>query len=256
MSNDRDTGISVEFAQGEYSLSLKSFLGMVRRRLLMIAGVAVLLAGLAVGFSLLQAPVYEASTEIIVGQEQNSEIPSSLSTDIMGLQQVTLTVAEAVDSRVVASAVIEELDLQMTPERFLGNMSVEQVPETQFIQIYYVDSDPERAREIADTIAEVTSEQIADVSPSASAITATVWEPAVTPTAPVGPDVERNAALALALGLMLGVALALLLEYLDDSWRTPEEVERVTGVPTFTVVPEFKTDRSKKKGGNHDVRAR
>lgn len=250
MNNDRDSGISIEVAQGEYSLSLKSFLGVIRRRVLMIALIAILSTGAAVGLSLLQAQVYEASTEIIVGQEQNSEMPSSLSTDIMGLQQVTLTVAEAVDSRVVAEAVIKKMDLQTTPQAFLGSMSVEQVPETQFIQIYYLDSDPERAREVADTIAEVSSEQISEVSPNASAITATVWEPAVTPNVPVGPDIERNAVLALALGLMLGLALALLLEYLDDSWRSPEEVEMISGVPTFTVVPEFKAIKPKKKGGD------
>lgn len=250
MNNDRDSGISIEVAQGEYSLSLKSFLGVIRRRILLIALIAVLFTAMSVGFSLLQTPIYQSSTEIIVGQEQNSEVPSSLSTDIMGLQQVTLTVAEAVDSRVVAEAVIRELDLQTTPEAFLGNMTVEQVPETQFIQIYYQDSDPERAREVADTIAKVSSEQISEVSPSASAITATVWEPAVTPNVPIGPDIERNAALALVLGLMLGISLALLLEYLDDSWRSPEEVERISGVPTFTVVPEFKAVRAKKKGGD------
>lgn len=250
MNNDRDSGITVEVAQGEYSLSLKSFFGVIRRRMLMIVLTAVLVTGLVVGVGLLQAPVYEASTQIIVGQKQNSQTPSSLSTDITGLQQITLTVAEAVDSRVVAEDVIRKMNLKTTPETFLNNMTAEQVSETQFIKIYYRDSDPQRARDVANAIAAVSSDQISKVSPSANSITATVWEPAVPPSSPISPNLERNAALALVLGLMIGVGVALLLEYLDDSWRSPEEVERVSGVPTFTVVPEFKAVKARKKGEN------
>jgi capsular polysaccharide biosynthesis protein len=48
------------------------------------------------------------------------------------------------------------------------------------------------------------------------------------------------------LGLMLGIGLALLMEYLDYSWRSPEEVEQISGVPTFATIPEFRFATSKK----------
>jgi hypothetical protein len=35
----------------------------------------------------------------------------------------------------------------------------------------------------------------------------------------------------------LGVGLAFLLEYLDDGWRSPEEVEQISGVPTYALIP-------------------
>jgi hypothetical protein len=38
---------------------------------------------------------------------------------------------------------------------------------------------------------------------------------------------------------MLGIGLAFLLEYWDDDWRSPEEVEQISGVPTFGVIPLF-----------------
>lgn len=197
----------------------------------------------------MQTPVYEASAEVLVGQEQKGDTPVSLANDIAALQQINQTVVAAVDSRVVAKDIIEELDLQTTPEAFLGNLSVEQIPETQFIQITYRDTDPGQAQKIANTVAEVSSNRISEVSPSASAITATVWEPAVEPNTPVSPNPVRNGILALMLGLMLGVGLTFLLEHLDDSWRSPEEVERVSGVPNLGIVPKFKALKAKKKGG-------
>jgi capsular polysaccharide biosynthesis protein len=55
--------------------------------------------------------------------------------------------SEAANSRLVAETVIDQLNLQMTAEEFLeDHLSVEQVPETQFIQINYEDSSPESAR--------------------------------------------------------------------------------------------------------------
>jgi capsular polysaccharide biosynthesis protein len=55
--------------------------------------------------------------------------------------------------------------------------------------------------------------------------------------------------LGLVLGAMLGVTLALLLEAVRESWRSAEEVERVSGVPTVGVIPKFAPPRGKKKQG-------
>jgi receptor protein-tyrosine kinase len=56
----------------------------------------------------------------------------------------------------------------------------------------------------------------------------------------------RNGLLALAVGLIIGVGLAFLLEYLDDSWDSPEEMEQVSGAPTFGIIPEIKASKSQK----------
>ena len=50
----------------------------------------------------------------------------------------------------------------------------------------------------------------------------------------------RNGFVALLFGLMLGVGLAFLLDYLDDSWRSPAEVEQISGVPTYALIPQHK----------------
>jgi capsular exopolysaccharide synthesis family protein len=57
----------------------------------------------------------------------------------------------------------------------------------------------------------------------------------------------RNGLLALALGLIIGMGLAFLLEYLDDRWNSPEEMERVSGAPTFGIIPEFRGSKTQKE---------
>jgi len=250
MSAEPYTGAPTETgtSEDEYILSLGDLLRVIRRRLWVIALVAAVLTGAAVGLSFLQTPMYEGSIKILVGQNQSSDVPTNLGSDVQGLQQLTQTMAEAVNTLPVAEAVIERLDLQTTPEKFLENLSVQQVASTQFIEVSYTDPNPEMAQQVANAIGDEFSGQVSEVSPSANAITATVWERAAVPDSPVSPNPVRNGLLALALGLMLGVGLAFLLEHLDDSWRSPEEVEQISGVPTFGIIPEFNVPKSKKKG--------
>ena len=239
-----ESGIFAEaHRDDEYVLSLADVLRFVWRRLWVILLVATILTGAVVSLSLVQTPIYEASTKILVGQKRGTPEAPIPTYD---LQQLTQTMAEGVSSRPVAEATIRQQDLQITPEELLANLRVEQVAETQFIQIYYRDPGPERAQQVANTIGEVFSKQISEVSPSANSITATVWERAVVPDEPVSPNPLRNGLLALVVGLMLGVGLAFLLEYLDDTWRSPEEVEQISGVPTYGVIPTINIPKEKK----------
>lgn len=245
-------GVAFEDSQGEYTLSLRALLEIVWRRLWVIALMTALFTGAAVGFSLLQKPIYQSSAEILVDRGEESSTGGNIQTDVQGLQQLVGTVVQAVDSRRVAEAVIREQDLQDDPYSLLANLSVEEIPDTHFIQIYFKDTDPQRAREMADAFARAASEQISEVSPRENAISATVWEPAVLPNDPVSPQPVRNGLLALMLGIAIGIGLAFVLEHLDDSWQSPEEMESVSGVPTFGVIPKFEAPKdkaAKKRGG-------
>jgi len=59
------------------------------------------------------------------------------------------------------------------------------------------------------------------------------------PVRPSSPNKKRNLALALILGLTGGIGLAFLFDFLDNSVKTSEDVERYAGLPTLGVVPKF-----------------
>ncbi len=60
-----------------------------------------------------------------------------------------------------------------------------------------------------------------------------IIEPAALPRFPIGPNVSQTLLIAAALGLALGVAGALLIEYLDDAIKTPEDVTELLQLPTI-----------------------
>jgi polysaccharide biosynthesis transport protein len=66
-----------------------------------------------------------------------------------------------------------------------------------------------------------------------------VVDPAMIPSTPARPAKTRNVTLAFLVGLVGGIGLALLREYLDNTVKTPDDVETLARLPSLAVVPQF-----------------
>src|SRR6195256_5996909 len=66
-----------------------------------------------------------------------------------------------------------------------------------------------------------------------------VVDPAMVPTYPVRPAKARNIAMAIIIGLVGGIGLALLREYMDNTVKSPDDVETLVRLPSLAVVPAF-----------------
>ena len=83
-----------------------------------------------------------------------------------------------------------------------------------------------------------------DVEAAARSSAAHIVAPALVPTSPVKPRPIRNVAVALFFGLLLGVSLALLLEFLNDSIRSKDDVELIPGAsPVIGIIPHVRSRR-------------
>lgn len=232
--DDQRSGYQIDFWQ------------VIRRRLWIIALVVIVTQGLAVGFTYLQTPLYTTSIKMLVdaGNTKYADSPYT----VQGLVDITATLAELVATRPVAEDVAQRLGPPTSADSILRNLSANQVEETQLIEISYTDPNPREAQRVANTVGTVFSEHVAKGDLGGGGTTHVV-EKATLPTSPASPNPLRNVALALAAGLMLGVTLALLLDYVDDNWRSPEEVERVAGVPNLGIIPTLNILKDPRKGG-------
>ncbi len=82
-----------------------------------------------------------------------------------------------------------------------------------------------------------------------------VLDKAEKPTGAYKPNIKLNLLLAAVVGLFLGIGLAFFFEYLDNTVKTPEEVEQLLRLPSFGMVPEISHDRKKRmeKGASYPV---
>jgi len=64
-----------------------------------------------------------------------------------------------------------------------------------------------------------------------------VVDPALAPASPSRPQKARNILLAVLVGLVGGIGLALFREYLDNTVKSPDDIESLTGLPSLAVVP-------------------
>lgn len=62
-------------------------------------------------------------------------------------------------------------------------------------------------------------------------------EEAITPVSPISPNKKKNILMGILLGLAGGVGMALILEYLDQTIRTEEDVQRYLEMPVLSVIP-------------------
>jgi protein tyrosine kinase modulator len=188
----------------------------ILRRFRVILLVVLVFVGATSGVTLWQTPVYEASAKLVVGVDWGDR----WETGIPGIELIPPAVQipyeatrEAIDKPAIAREAIERLGLDgsMEPAELLENLSVEREGGTQFVQLSYRDTDPELAQEVVNTVGVVSSERVPEAIGSAY-IVVTMWEPASVPTTPVSPDPLRNGLLALVLGLVVGIGLALLMD--------------------------------------------
>lgn len=82
-----------------------------------------------------------------------------------------------------------------------------------------------------------------------------VVDQAEIPTSPYKPNRRLNLLLAAVVGLFLGVGLAFFFEYLDNTVKTPEDVEQVIRLPSFGMIPEISHERRRRleKGASYPV---
>lgn len=226
----------------EYEIDLKEIFHMLQKRWVLITGITVsaLIVSAIVSFFLL-TPIYEASTTMIVSYKQNQESVMTYN-DLQTSQKLVATYTEIVKSELVSDAVINKLNLELSPKELIDKISVSQVGQTEILKLTVKDEDPELATLIANTIAQVFKEDIHQMMEVDNVSTIDI---AKVPENPTSPNKMMNIGIAGVLGLMISVGLVFVLEFLDRTYKTPTDVERHLGLPLIGAIPDMLLEQGK-----------
>jgi succinoglycan biosynthesis transport protein ExoP len=220
------------------SLDLTRYSRVLRRWLWLILICPIVAAGLAGVVSLLIPPVYEAHVSVYVrlAQPLTTTDPAGVA---LTSDAVLRTYASLVTERALLASVSSELGLNIRPEDLAKQITATPVANTTKLDIAVQSTNPELAsqlanRLVADLISEVkTIEQQETQLPNArSGDNLVVLSPAVVPDKPIFPNIPLNVAIGFAAGLLIALGLAFLLDYLDQSIKSDEDLtERLGLIP-------------------------
>lgn len=218
----------------QHELDLREVFRTLYRRLWMLLALP-LVAGLTAGILSLYVmdPVYSASTTLWVIKEGSGQINYN---DLLLNRNLTKTYAEVAKSRAVMADAIKRLGLEgkVTTALVQGKLTVTPVRDTEILSFTIQDENPAMAAKWADAVAEAFKEQIKTYMKVENVV---VVDAATVPTSPIKPRPLMNVAIAIVLGAMAAVGLTFLLEYLDTSIKSPEDVTRHVGIPVLGIIP-------------------
>lgn len=194
-----------------------------------------LIAGGAGGYFVYdrETPLYQSSVRMIVAGTGNGDVRDEVTARVLATQRAAALSQVAATAPAVKAAATKAGYPAASPS--VTSTADEKGP---FINVKVVDTDPARAKAIADSFAATLPTTLVKLEGRTdTTVSVTNLAPASTPVDPVSPKLVNDLALGLAAGLVLGIAIALLREVADRTIRDTDEVERITDLTVLGTVP-------------------
>jgi capsular polysaccharide biosynthesis protein len=242
-------------------MELKGYWAIIRKRLWLIL-LLMIVSGVPTGIYsyTMTEPLYTASSKIIVNQNENQSLAvqngrldiGMINSDI----QLIKTYKEIIMTPRIMNVVVEQYpQLQLTANELIHKIGVSSVNDTQVMSIYSIDSSYSRAANIVNAVSAVFQNEIPKLMKIDNVSILNAADPEAN-AAPIATNAKFNIMVSLVLSFMLGLGLAFLLDYLDDTVRTEGDVAGITGFPVIATVPRVNTKRKNKNKRDNNTSLR
>lgn len=234
--NDRDNRDDV------IEIDLVELLGVILHNLwiIIVSGVIVAAVALLVSYFII-TPKYESVTKIYVISKTNADTMTY--SDLQAGSTLTKDYKELVKSRPVLEEVLAETGIDVELKNLEAQITVEVPQDTRIVSITVEDKDPYEARIIADSVRIAASKHIQEVMDTEAV---NVVEEASLPIEKSSPSIRKNIVIGYAVGLFLAIAIVIINYIMDDTIKTPDDVEKFLGVSVLGSIPYSENDLSDK----------
>ncbi len=189
-------------------------------------------------------PTYESTTRIFMLDQQTTNTSLTVSDLNLGTQ-LTNNYKEMIKSRTVVESVINTFELDTTYESFVkNNIAISSPTNTSILNITITDTDPLRAKEMADELCTVFAERVKEIMDTDAV---NVVDEGNTPIEPAAPSIFKYTLIGFLAGGFLAVAVLVVLYLLDDTVKTSEDVEKYLGLSTLGLIPIIEADDNRKR---------
>lgn len=218
-------------------MEITNYINIIKKRLLLIIFVTLTftLISAIVSYFFIK-PTYKANISVIIGKGEtttNTAVTENYN-DLLMYQNSVKTYAALATSRKVSDDVISKLNLNMDTATLISMISATPNANTEFLTLTVKAKDKETSVKIANQLAQSLKKVSQDIKKQDSV---NLVDDAQLPTQPDSPKPKLNIVIAFFLGLMVSVGVVLLLEYLDNTVKTQDDIESLLGIPTIGLIP-------------------
>lgn len=220
------------------TISLKELFQTFKKRLLLIiiiTAIFTIISGVVSYYFL--KPVYQSSAQILVNQSK-AEKQVYDANEVQTSLQLINTYNVIIKSPAILDKVIEKEHLDMTSEALEKLVSVSSEQESQVVNIVVQYKNPQKSANIANAIAATFKSEIKSIMNVNNVRILTKAEEGLV----VKPNPVLNMTVAFVVGLMAGIAIAFLLEYLDNTLKKEQDINHQLDLPVLGVINIIGTD--------------
>ena len=232
-----------------YVVDLSHIVKVVWRNVWVVAVVSILIA--ALGFSLaafLIAPTYSSSIMLYVNNSSFNvgDLGFSItSSELTAAQSLAKTYTVLLKNRTTLERVIDETGIDYAWEDVNDMIESAPVNETEVIRVTVTCKDPYEAERIANGIAVVLPQRIAEVIEGASM---EVVDSAIVDTEKVAPSITMYTVVGFIVGMLLSIAVLIVSALMDNTVHDEEYVIKTYDYPILAKVPNLLDGGAKKYG--------
>ncbi|MDJ8944473.1 Wzz/FepE/Etk N-terminal domain-containing protein [Clostridium perfringens] len=225
----------------ENTISLQEIAYALKKRWKLIAliTIAATLVSAILSFFVIK-PQYEASTKLFIGKQETNESTKVYdNSDIMMYQKLMKTYAELVKTSDLVTKAVKSANLdynQKEIKRILNNLTAIPSADTQILDLSYKGENPKDVLKVTEAITDEFISESNELIPNGNI--QIIQKPQL-PEYKVSPNNVLNILIAFLLGSVLGSLLALLLEYLDNTFKSREELEKTLELPIIGSIPDY-----------------
>lgn len=194
-------------------------------------------------------PKYKAETSLLLAKIETSTETgkdSITSTEITLNQKLISTYSELIKKKSVLRPVIENLNLNVSEEALSKNISIKLSNDTEIIEITVINKYPEDAAAIANEVAKVFTEKVAEYY---NINNVNVVDKAEVPDAPYNINHTKDVVTFAFIGIVVSAVYALLANMLDTRIKSSEDIEKHTKLTVLAEIPLYESEITLKKGG-------
>ena len=193
-------------------------------------------------------PTYRCNfTAYVNNQHMKTNDGYLTNSDLMASKELVKTYSEILKSRTVLMKAAENLGLNMSYAQLQKMVTTEIQNETEIITVYVVNVDPQTAYDLANEIAKISPQYMANVVEGSSM---KVIDYPVYSSVKFRPSYFRYALFGLLAGVILVIVILIIRFYSDDTVKNENDVEERFGIPILGVIPDVNHLESQGYGYN------